>query len=68
MYKYGAFIGKRIVLTTSQGVVFAGNVVQSLEAKDRDGLLLELDKKTGISLFCPYNAIKEIMEVPLGQV
>ena len=57
--------GKRIVLTTSHNVSFAGKVIEIIKIQRREGLVFELDKDSGFSVFCPVTSIKNIIEVPL---
>ncbi|KAB3533478.1 hypothetical protein F8154_10780 [Alkaliphilus pronyensis] len=63
---YEKYKDKRVVLTTCHNVNFAGVIVEEANIKEREGVILELDAKTGFSIYCPITAIKEILEVPLS--
>lgn len=64
---YDKYKGKRVVLTSCHNVSYSGELVDKVLVKEREGLIFELDSKTGFAVFCPISAIKDIMEVPLPE-
>jgi hypothetical protein len=59
-------MNKRVVLTCESNVSYAGIVVSLETFRDRTGVLLELDRRSGFSVWCPTDFVKELVEVPIN--
>ena len=59
-------LDKRVVLTTSSGVSFAGKMIEIAQIKNLKGIVVQLDETTGVSIFCPFEGIKDLVEVPIS--
>jgi len=58
-------LNERIVLTTKSEVCWAGLVTDVLTVRGNRGVLVQLDERSGLSVFCPEAFIKEILVVPI---
>ncbi len=53
-------IGMRLVLRTSTAINFCGLAKEIHSVNGREGLLLETDSSSGISIWCPISEIESI--------
>ena len=60
-----ALIGKRVVLTCESEVAYAGVVSETPAFAGRNGILIELDQRSHLSVWCPNHFVKEIVVVPI---
>ncbi|MBD3287398.1 hypothetical protein GF337_01225 [candidate division KSB1 bacterium] len=58
---------KRIVLNTKDNLLYTGLVIGKEAMKDEQGVLIELDPKSGLKLWCPENNIDSVIEVDLSK-
>jgi len=60
-----AHLNERVVLTTKSEVCYAGIARAVLTITDTKGLLVQLDERSGLSVWCPETFIKEVLVVPI---
>lgn len=58
-------LNKRVVLTCQSNVSYAGVIHDILEIHGKSGILLELDVKSGFSVWCPLDFVKSVIIVPM---
>lgn len=58
-------IGERVVLTSFNEISYAGIVYKIIEVDGVEGVLLKIDEKSGFSVWCPQNFIKDILIIPI---
>lgn len=59
------YLNERVVLTTKNETCYAGTPVQILTIEQRNGLLVRIDDKSGFSVWCPEEFIKEVLVIPI---
>jgi hypothetical protein len=55
----------RIILRTRHNGIYTGVLKPKDSTQLKDGIFVELDSKTGLSLWCPNEQIDECIEVPI---
>jgi hypothetical protein len=58
-------LGKRVVLTCASEVSYVGVVSETPAFHARTGILLELDSRSHLSIWCPNDFVKEVVVVPI---
>lgn len=54
---------ERVLLDTKGNLVYSGTFTSILESENVRGVLIKLDQKTGLSIWCPLDHIQRIRRV-----
>jgi len=57
--------GQRVVLTTGSNLCYAGLSKGLVDIDGKQGLMVELDKKSGFCIWCPDYYIKNLTIIPI---
>lgn len=58
-------LDERVVLTTKSEVCWAGRVTDLMTVRGTRGVMVRLDERSGLSVWCPEEFIKELLVVPI---
>jgi hypothetical protein len=54
---------ERLLLDTKGNLVYSGLFIETLEVDGEAGMLLRLDEKSGLSVWCPHRHIGRVSKV-----
>jgi hypothetical protein len=55
--------GERLLLNTRGNLVYSGTFTKKIEVDGEEGLLLKLDAKSGLSIWCPMKYVGRLQRV-----
>ena len=58
-------VNERVVLTTKNEVCYAGVATSLLTVAEKKGIMVQLDARSGLSVWCPEDFIKELLIIPI---
>jgi len=59
------YIDERVVVTTKNELCYAGVPSSELIVNNKKGLLVTIDQKSGFSIWCPVDFIKDVLVIPI---